>query len=152
MSAPTYDTAAQPFFPSEAGARALAKYSRDARNTRKLARALGWFSIALGLAELAAPKQLARTIGTREYPRLLPLFGLREIGAGITILAQSDPTAGVTARVAGDVLDLAFLATELAATETERGRVAAATAAVLGVTALDVTCAIKLRRTGNSRT
>jgi hypothetical protein len=111
-----------------------------------LSTALGVFSIALGVTEVAAPRALARTIGIREYPRLLPAFGLREIASGVAILASSDPTAGVRARVAGDVLDLALLASELAAPSRNRARVAAATAAVLGVTLLDLSCALDGRR------
>jgi hypothetical protein len=97
------------------------------------------------LTELALPRALASTIGIRSYPRLLPAFGLREIASGVAILVASDPTNAVRSRVVGDALDLAFLATELAAAPpAARTRVVAATAAVLGVTAADVWCAAKL--------
>jgi uncharacterized membrane protein len=110
-----------------------------------LARALGWFSIGLGLTEVLLPRKLGRAIGVgEEHATLLPLMGLREIAAGIGVLAAADPTTGVRARVAGDVLDLALLGTALASPDNERGRVAAATAAVIGVTALDVFCAAQL--------
>ncbi len=46
----------------------------------------------------------------------------------------------MTARVGGDALDLALLGAGLASGKNQRGRVLAATAAVAGVTALDVFC------------
>src|SRR3982750_2637825 len=51
----------------------------------KLARGLGWFSIGLGLAELLAPRGVARVAGVRGNTTLIRLFGLREIASGIAI-------------------------------------------------------------------
>jgi hypothetical protein len=145
MSAMTYDTSVRPIDPSAEGVSAIAKYRPRENTPRTVAKALGWFSLALGLTELVASEQLARTIGIRSYPRLLPAFGLREIASGLAIFGAADPTNAVRSRVVGDALDLAFLATELAAApQAERARVAAATAAVLSVTAADVWCAAKL--------
>lgn len=114
--------------------------------TRTLAKALGWFSIGLGLSELMFPRQLGRAIGIGDHPTLLPMLGLREIGSGIAILTQSDPSRAVQSRVAGDVLDLALLGAALTSDTADRARVATATAAVVGVTALDAWCAGKLSR------
>jgi uncharacterized membrane protein len=50
------------------------------------------------------------------------------------------------ARVLGDVLDLALLRRKLASKRAERGRLAAATAAVVGIAAVDVASAAKLSR------
>ena len=50
----------------------------------------------------------------------------------------------VWARVAGDALDLGALGAALDTDETHRRNVAIASAAVVGVTALDVYCAVKL--------
>lgn len=111
----------------------------------KLATGLGWFSIGLGLAELLAPEQLGNLIGVDKKRRsLLPLFGLREIASGIAILAIPRPAGAVWSRVGGDALDLAFLGSALASDETDKTKVAVATLAVLGVTALDVVCAQQL--------
>ena len=42
----------------------------DARlSHERLATGLGWFSLALGTAELAAPRTLARLIGIPDDPR-----------------------------------------------------------------------------------
>jgi uncharacterized membrane protein len=114
------------------------------KQDRQLARALGWFSIGLGLAEVMMPRRLGRAIGVGERPLLLPLLGLREIGSGVSILLAEDPTVPVQSRVAGDAVDLALLGTAFAARPTERGKIAVATAAVAGVTALDVLCSKRL--------
>src|SRR4051794_18366711 len=42
-----------------------------------LARGLGWFSIGLGLAELVAPRQLARFIGVTDNTTLIQAMGVR---------------------------------------------------------------------------
>src|SRR5678816_797739 len=69
---------------------------------RSPARALGWFSIGLGLAELAMPRRLARIAGAPNLPTMTRIFGLREIGTGIGILTSKDPSPWLWGRVAGD--------------------------------------------------
>jgi uncharacterized membrane protein len=112
----------------------------------KLARGLGWFSLGLGLAELLAPRGVARIAGVRgNHTSLIRLFGLREIASGIGIFMQGRKPAGaVWSRVAGDALDLAALGAAFASPDSRKGRVAFATANVLTVTALDVLCARQL--------
>jgi uncharacterized membrane protein len=119
-----------------------------------LANALGWFSIGLGLAQLAAPGRVARLIGVDDDDRgrgLMRTLGLREIASGVGILSRPRPTRWVWSRVAGDVMDLALLGRALGADDTRRGRTAAATAAVLGVTALDVFAGGRLARHADLR-
>ena len=53
-------------------------------SAEQLATALGWFSIGLGLAEIAAPSRLARLIGVPDEDRtygVLRAYGMREIAA-----------------------------------------------------------------------
>jgi hypothetical protein len=76
----------------------------------KLARGLGWFSIALGMAELAAPALVNSVCGLRARPATVRLYGLREIACGIGILTSRDPRPWLWARTAGDMVDLASLA------------------------------------------
>jgi uncharacterized membrane protein len=104
-----------------------------------LALGLGWFSVALGAAELLAPRRLDRAIGAGVHPALTRVFGARELAAGLGLLTQPDPAPWLWARVAGDVLDLAFLGGAMTgARRRERARLGAALAAVAGVTAVDV--------------
>ena len=118
----------------------------------KLARGLGWFSIGLGLAEVLAPRGIAKIAGVRgKNTGLIRLFGLREIASGIAIFSQGRrPAAAVWSRVAGDALDLAALAVAFTSPDSSKGRVAFATANVLGVTALDVLCAQQLSSDNNT--
>jgi hypothetical protein len=118
-----------------------------AQSSETLAVGLGWFSIALGVAELAAPAGVARFIGvtpTEKTINTLRAYGAREVGAGLAILAQPDRAAWLWSRVAGDAVDLASLGAAMNSPTTDRTRAMFATAAVLGVTALDVLCARQL--------
>ena len=81
--------------------------SRPHGPMRVPARALGWFGIALGLAELAMPRRMARIAGAPDVPLLTRACGLREIGTGIGILTSKDPAPWMWARFAGDALDIA---------------------------------------------
>ncbi|MBD2748581.1 cyclase dehydrase [Microvirga sp. BT688] len=114
--------------------------------TDTLARGLGIFSIALGIAEVVAPRALARALGMKGQEGLIAGYGVREIATGIGILASKDPTPWIWGRVAGDGLDLATLATALEGRNPKKGNVGIAMAAVAGVTALDVYCAQTLSR------
>lgn len=127
------------------------RYERRPRDRlegdERLARALGWFSIGIGLAEVAAPDTVARLIGVRDdngNRRTLRAFGLREIANGVAILAQPRQSGWLWTRVGGDLLDLAFLGTNLRDDHARPQRLAAAAAAVAGVTALDVLCGQRL--------
>ena len=75
----------------------------------KLARALGWFSIGLGLAELIAPHSITRALGLRGKESLVRSYGAREIAAGVLSLS-TEKQAGLWSRVAGDGLDALDLA------------------------------------------
>ncbi|MEN3333627.1 MAG: hypothetical protein V7641_2992 [Blastocatellia bacterium] len=105
----------------------------------RLANGLGWFSIGLGLVEILVPKGFAKLIGAKgEHTGFIRFCGLREITAGIGILTNRQPATWVWARVAGDALDLASLGVALTSEDADKGRLALATAAVVGVTLLDV--------------
>ncbi len=102
-----------------------------------LAAALGWFSIGLGLVQVLAPQRVSKLIGVERHPVLMRFLGLRELVSGVGILTQYKPTGFLWARVAGDAMDLALLASSLSFEKGQRGKTAAATAAVAGVTVLD---------------
>ena len=111
-------------------------------NEMKVARGLGWFSLGLGLAEVLIPARITRTLGTRNRTTLVrTAYGLREIAAGVGLLTTDSPGPWLWGRVAGDMLDLATLGAAQLSSNTNRVNVTLATAAVLGVTAIDVACA-----------
>ena len=102
----------------------------------RLARALGWFSIGLGLIQLAAPERVARSLGLYDKEGLIRAYGARELASAVPTLSV-DKTVGLAARIAGDVLDLGTLATALHRDNPKRHNAAIATALVLGITLLD---------------
>ena len=108
---------------------------------KRAARALGWFSIGLGLTELLLSRSVARSVGLYGRERWIRSCGVREIVTGIGLLRADREQPWLWARVAGDGVDLATLALD------RQGSGAAATgntvalAAVAGVTAVDVWCA-----------
>ena len=126
--------------------RAQRQVSADDTPEKRMATFLGWFSIGLGLAEVIAPKKLARLIGTEGKHTSFIRFvcGVREITAGIGILTNRRPTQWIWARVAGDALDLAALGVAIMSPDSDKQRLALATTAVIGVTALDISEAQKL--------
>jgi hypothetical protein len=123
-------------------------------NPQGLANALGWFSIGLGVAQIVAPRGVARMIGAEpdgETTRLMRAIGLREISSGVGILSNRRPESWVRARVAGDMMDLALLGKTLLSNDSDRGKTVAATVAVLGVTALDILTSEKLSQANTSK-
>jgi uncharacterized membrane protein len=130
-------------------------------NEEKIARGLGWFSIGLGLAEIAAPRSVAKLIGVRgDHSSLLRTLGAREIASGIGILTlrghgESPTPFWMWSRVGGDAIDLALLGAAFRSRgifrRANRGRIAAAAAAVAGVTALDMILSQRLSRSNGAR-
>ncbi|MBA3449625.1 MAG: SRPBCC family protein [Chloroflexia bacterium] len=118
----------------------------------RLTRALGWLSIGLGLAEMVAPQRIAQIIGLDHVDAnasLLRAIGIREIASGVGILTQENPKSWLWARVGGDAMDLALLTKAMGSDNADRGRIAAATAAVVGVTAADALASMHHSREQN---
>jgi len=109
-------------------------------NSRSTAQALGWFSIGLGLAEVLAPRKMARATGLKNRSGPMPFLGIREITSGIGILASKDPSPWLWSRVVGDVMDLAVLGGASLSKSKNGKRLAVASAMVAGVTAIDYLC------------
>src|SRR3954452_14930596 len=104
------------------GSALLARDRRSSRRAtagvRRRASGLGWLSIGLGAGEVFAPAAVATLIGARDQSRtrrLLRAFGARELACGIGILTGRRTAGWLWARVAGDTLDLAYLARLLGA-------------------------------------
>jgi len=114
-------------------------------NESRIAAGLGWFSLGVGAAELLFARRIARFLGLRGSDTMLRLYGLREIGSGIGILASpSNPAPWLWVRAAGDVMDLAALGNALGQRGNKRGRTIAAIANVAAAAALDTLCAQRL--------
>src|SRR6185503_10584922 len=140
----------QPHFEGTTYAGYRAQPGLPSSSAKRLAKGLGWFSVGLGLAELLAPKAIARISGvSNTHTGLIRLYGLRELASGIAIFSQEKPTEAVWSRVAGDALDLASLGVAFTSPSAKRGRVAFATANVLAVTALDLIAAKQLSTNGS---
>jgi hypothetical protein len=103
----------------------------------RLARALGWFSIGLGLAELVAPGRIARMLGLEDKEGLIRAYGARELASAVPTLSVDKPV-GLASRIAGDALDLGTLALALRPDNPKRSNAAVATALVVGITLLDL--------------
>jgi hypothetical protein len=116
-------------------------------DARQLAQGLGWFSIVLGLAEVAAPQRVAEMVGvevSRDSRALISAFGVREIANGLAILAQPDNPLWVQTRIGGDAVDLAALGIAYGGAKNDQPRVGAAMATLAGITALDLICSLHL--------
>lgn len=111
---------------------------------QKVAEALGWFSIGLGLTEIVAPRALSKWIGVPRRTTVMRLMGLREVAAGVGILTTRQKADWLWARVGGDMIDLVALARASRSRHSKPERVGVAVAAVAGVTALDAVCARQL--------
>jgi uncharacterized membrane protein len=114
-----------------------------------LSRGLGWFSLALGLTEIALPEMLSRTIGIKPKSStswLLRAMGVRELLSGAGVLMQPHRPLPLWTRLAGDVVDLALLAVATRTRNSRSGRLAGAMVAVAGISALDVLAARRTQR------
>jgi len=107
----------------------------------EMAAGLGYFSIALGLAELVIPQAVRRAAGIETPDVLVRGYGVREIANGVAILMTHDATPWIWGRVAGDALDIATVA--MAPPERHGGakKKTWALGALLAVTAIDLFCA-----------
>jgi len=116
---------------------------------RSAAQGLGIFSLALGVAELLAPRALARMTGMPGRETLIRACGLREIVNGIGLLASVDPRPWLWSRVAGDALDLSTLALRPGARAAAAPNRNAAIWMTTAVGVVDMACALLPDRARN---
>ena len=119
-----------------------------------LATVLGMFSLGLGLAEFLVPGVVGKIAGINSDGGghgVMRAMGAREMAHGVSVLSAAQPDKQLWGRVAGDALDLALLGGALANGKNSRGRTLLATAAVLGVTVLDVMAARQISAQPRSR-
>ena len=110
---------------------------------RTLARGLGWFSLALGAAELMAPGSIRRRTGAPVFDSIIQAYGAREVATGVALLTADKPVRLVWTRVAGDLVDIATLLPALRPDNPHRAGANAALAFVLLATATDIAVAIQ---------
>lgn len=117
----------------------------------RLGKALGWFSLGLGLVELLAPHRITRALGMEGQEALVRVYGAREISSGILSLS-TEKSLGLWSRVGGDGIDIATLLTALRDDNPKKQTVATALAMVAGITLLDFMAAqgTTLRHNGTS--
>lgn len=114
-----------------------------------IGRGLGWFSVALGAAELIFPKTLSRWIGANPdgaAPVIMRLVGIRELAVGASVLLQPRRPLPLWARVAGDAVDLALVGLAATGERSSPARLAITATAIAGVTALDVVTSLRTTR------
>jgi len=106
--------------------RTAARQRRRENLVQAISRALGWFSAALGIVQLAAPRHLLGAVGIRPSGRRVVvttrLVGIRELTVVPGLLAVSRPWGWLAARVAGDAVDIALMVAALRSRTTRRGR------------------------------
>jgi hypothetical protein len=126
--------------------RVLKKGPSSLRAADRMAKALGWFSIALGVAELVAPRRITNSVGMHRAAPLLRAYGAREIASGIGALSVN-PKPAMWSRVGGDAIDLATLAVGLRrARWTKRRNLTIAIGVVAAVAVVDLIVTAKLHR------
>ena len=131
--------------------RRTALSGRSQSSHDKVARGLGYFSIALGVAELVAPGAICRAAGVRGLEPVVRGYGAREIATGVAILTSHDPEPWIWTRVAGDLADIATVAIGVQQDNESKTRSALALAALATVTLVDLACADGLNSEKGSR-
>jgi hypothetical protein len=114
---------------------------------KKIGLGLGFFSIGLGLLEVAAPGRLARWLGVEgsTAKTIIGLFGARELLAGGMLLRGPAVSTNVWNRVIGDGMDAAALGLAFRRSD-RKGAVAGALAFVGGAALIDLITARGLDR------
>ena len=110
----------------------------------RFGRALGWFSLGLGLTELLAAPRLTKALGVEGKENFVRAMGARELVHGVLCLSVNNDF-GAWTRVAGDALDLAALAAAYRDDNPKKGNVGLAMAAIIGCTIADLAAAQSIR-------
>lgn len=125
---------------SEADPKVLSSGPSSLPTADQFGRALGWFSLGLGLTELIAPRTLTRALGMDGHEALVRAYGAREIGAGIASLS-TERSLGLWGRVAGDALDIATVMLAVGRNNPKRHNAQVALTMLAGVALIDLVAA-----------
>lgn len=117
-------------------------------------RRLGWMSLGLGVAQLAAPDTVRRISGVDDSPTsrtVVPLVGARELVHAAGLLTSRRKSIWAWTRVLGDAMDLASLGVAIARRGgRRRRRLVGVTGAVVGITVVDLLTAVQATRAKRS--
>jgi hypothetical protein len=111
-------------------------------------RALGLFSLALGVVAVASPRKFSSKIGLDESPEMVAAFGARELAAGAALLSPVKPSPFLWTRVIGDAFDLAGLAKAFRQPGARKTVLGLAAGAVIAITLVDILAAAKATEQG----
>jgi len=113
-------------------------------------RGLGWMSLGLGVAQLAAPDTVRRISGVDDSPRsraVVPIVGARELVHAAGLLASRRKGVWAWTRVVGDAMDLTSLGVAIAHRGgRRRRRLVGVTGAVVAITVVDLLTAVQATR------
>ena len=113
-------------------------------------RALGWLSLGLGVAQLAAPDAVRRISGVDDSATsrtVVPLVGVRELVHAAGLLRSRRKNVWAWTRVVGDAMDLTSLGVAIAHRGgRRRRRLVAVTGAIVGITVVDLLTAVQATR------
>ncbi|MEU4475568.1 SRPBCC family protein [Micromonospora sp. NPDC023888] len=127
-------------------------------DVQRRGRRLGWMSLGLGVAQLAAPDTVRRISGVDDSPTtrtVVPLVGARELIHAAGLLTSRRKSTWAWTRVVGDAMDLASLGVAIAHRNgRRRRRLVGVTGAVVGITVVDLLTAVqatRAKRIGSTR-
>jgi uncharacterized membrane protein len=113
-------------------------------------RGLGWMSLGLGVAQVAAPGAVRRISGVDDSPTsrvVVPVVGARELVHAAGLLTSRRKDVWAWTRVLGDAMDLTSLGMAIAHRDgRRRRRLAGVTGAVVAITVMDVLTAVQATR------
>ncbi len=112
----------------------------------RLARTLGWVSIGVGLAAVAAPGPLMNALGLGDRPNLGRFLGARDLVLGMGLLRAQNTATWCQARGIADALDVALIIGGAATGAFRRDRAPIGVATGAGFSALSFWLARQLER------
>ena len=134
----------------------MALATREAVNdgvdqVQRRGRGLGWMSLGLGVAQLAAPDTVRRISGVDDSATsraVVPLVGARELVHAAGLLTSRRKSVWAWTRVVGDAMDLASLGIAIAHRGGgRRRRLVGVTGVIVGITVVDLLTAVQATRT-----
>ena len=111
-----------------------------------VARGLGWFSVAVGLAFLVAPRRLARLFGMGDRPGLSRYLGVRDVLVGAGLLGWKSPAPWVWGRASADASDAVMMGWGILSGRFSRGPAAVVLVGAAGLSAYSALLARRLSR------